>query len=184
VFVFTVLILLVTLGNADRYHLNAPVFGQSVGSWAWFGVYVIVPPIMLIVLVTQYSVAVLTPFGNGRSPRTTVSLSLLGAVALLLGALNLLIDLRAASWIWPWHSTSVTSQAFGVWMIGEGMAQGPMAWEADSKRVRPATDEVGALGVLQLVAVLRYRAELERATGEAWVYIVVLASFVVPGVHE
>ena len=183
VFVFTVLTLLVTLGNADRYHFNAPGFVQSAGTWAWLVVYVVVPPIMLIVLAMQL-------FRRGPDPikERPIAVSLrfalgIGTLALLVGGATMLLDSGAASWIWPWRLTSVTSQAFGAWMIGFGVALGQMAWEADWVRVRPATAGVGTLGTLQLMAVLRYQSDLDWATVQAWVYVIVLASFVVLGIY-
>ena len=183
VFVFTVLTLFVTLGNADRYHFNAPGFVQSAGTWAWLVVYVVVPPIMLMVLVMQLFHRGTDPVREWPIPMVLRVPFVLGAVALLFGGTILLIDPGAASWMWPWHLTSVTSQAFGAWMIGFGIALGQIAWEADWKRVRPATLGVGALGVLQLIAVLRYPNDLDWATVQAWVYIIVLTSFVVLGVY-
>jgi len=183
VFVFTVLTLFVTLGNADRYHFNAPGFVQSAGTWAWLLVYVVVPPIMLMVLVMQLFHRGTDPVREWPIPAILRVIFVLGAVALLFGGTTLLIDPGAASWMWPWHLTSVTSQAFGAWMIGFGIALGQMAWEADWKRVRPATAGVGALGLLQLIAVLRYPDVLDWTTVQAWVYVVVLTSFAVLGIY-
>jgi hypothetical protein len=183
VFVFTVLTLLVTLGNADRYHFNAPGFVQNAGTWAWLVVYVVVPPIMLMVLVMQLFHRGTDPVREKPIPVILRVPLVLGGVALLLGGTTLLIDPGAASWMWPWHLTSVTSQAFGAWMIGFGVALGQMAWEADWRRVRPATAGVGALGLLQLIAVLRYPDDLDWASVQTWAYIAVFASFVLLGVH-
>jgi len=184
VFVFTVLTLFVTLGNADRYHFNAPGLLQSVGTWAWLAVYVVVPPIMLIILVMQL-------FRRGGDPvrEWPIPLSLrvsftLGAAALLLGGVTLLVDPGVASWMWPWPLNSVTGQAFGAWMVGFGIALGQMVWEADWKRIRPATLGVGALGILQLIAVIRYSDALDWAAVQTWVYLAVLASFVVLGIYS
>ena len=183
VFVFTVLTLFVTLGNAEQYHFNAPGFVQSAGTWAWLVVYVVVPPIMLIVVVMQL-------FRRGRDPvrRSPISSPLrrlfaLGGAALLLGGVTMIIDPGAASWIWPWPLTSVTGQASAAWMVGFGIALGQMAWEADWQRVRPATAGVGTLGILQLVAVLRFSDELAWTTARAWVYVAVLVSFAILGVY-
>ena len=183
VFVFTVLTLFVTLGNADRYHFNAPGFAQSTGTWAWLVVYVVVPPIMAMVLVIQLFRRGTDPVREWPIPVSLRVRFVLGAVALLFGGTTLLIDPGTASWMWPWHLTSVTSQAFGAWMIGFGVALGQMAWEADWKRVRPATLGVGALGILQLTALVRYPGDLDWAAVQTWAYIAVVASFVALGVR-
>jgi hypothetical protein len=183
VFIFTVLTLFVTLGNANRYHFNAPGFVQSAGTWAWLVVYVVVPPIMLVVLAMQLFRGGSDPIREWPIPVSLRAVFGVGALALLVGGATMLVDPGAASWMWPWHLTSVTGQAFGAWMIGFGVALGQMAWEADWRRVRPATAGVGVLGILQLVAVLRYPNDLDWATVQAWVYLVVLASFVALGVY-
>jgi hypothetical protein len=183
VFIFTVLTLFVTLGNANRYHFNAPGFVQSAGTWAWLVVYVVVPPIMLVVLAMQLFRGGSDPIREWPIPVSLRAVFGVGALALLVGGATMLVDPGAASWMWPWHLTFVTGQAFGAWMIGFGVALGQMAWEADWRRVRPATAGVGVLGILQLVAVLRYPNDLDWATVQAWVYLVVLASFVALGVY-
>ena len=58
-----------------------------------------------------------------------------------------------------------------------------MARETDWSRVHPATAGVGTLGILQLVVVLRYPADIDCATAQAWVYVAVLASFVLLGAY-
>ena len=68
-------------------------------------------------------------------------------------------------------------------MIGFGVALGQMAWEADWKRVRPATLGVGPLGILQLIALVRYPGDLDWAAVQTWVYVAVVASFVALGVR-
>jgi hypothetical protein len=183
VFIFTVLTLFVTLGNANRYHFNAPGFVQSAGTWAWLVVYVVVPPIMLVVLAMQLFRGGSDPIREWPIPVSLRAVFGVGALALLVGGATMLVDPGAASWMWPWDLTFVTGQAFGAWMIGFGVALGQMAWEADWRRVRPATAGVGVLGILQLVAVLRYPNDLDWATVQAWVYLVVLASFVALGVY-
>lgn len=183
VFVFTSLTLVVTLDNADRYHFNAPGFVQSAGTWAWLAVYVVVPPIMLVVLVMQLFGRGLDPIRERPIPLSVRISFVLGAAALLVGGVTLLIDPGTSSWMWPWPLNSVTSQAFGAWMIGFSIALGQMAWEADWRRVRPATLGVGTLGILQLIAVIRYSDDLDWAAVQTWVYLAVLASFVVLGIY-
>lgn len=183
VLVFTSLTLLVTVNNADRYHFNAPGLVQSTGTWAWLVVYVVVPPLMITVLMLQLSRRGGDPAREHLIAKSVrVALYLVGA-ALIFGGTILLIDPGAASWMWPWPLTSLTSQAFGAWMIGFGIAMVHMAWEADWRRVQPATTGAGALGVLQLVAVLRHLDGTAMNAPQIWVYVAVLTSFVVLGTY-
>lgn len=178
VLLFTTLTLFVTLGNIDGYHFNSPDLVQSVGTWAWLVVYVVVPPIMAIVLVVQ-----LMRGGGDPELMQPISVSLrvgliAGGALLLIGGVILLIEPGASSWMWPWRLTSLTGRAFGAWMAGFGTAMVHIAWEADWRRARPATVGAGVLGVLQLVALIRYPDVPDWGAPQTWVYLAVLLSFV------
>jgi hypothetical protein len=84
--------------------------------------------------------------------------------------------------MWPWPVSSLTGRAFGAWMVGFGIAMAQIAWEADWMRARPATAGAGVLGVLQLIAVVRYLDVPSWQAPQTWIYITVLVSFVVLGV--
>lgn len=101
VLVFTLLTLFVTLGNIDRYHFNAPGFVQSAGTWAWLVVYVVVPPIMMIVLAVQLLRGGRDPVRRQPLPSWLRGVVVGGGVLLVAGGATLLIDPGAASWMWP-----------------------------------------------------------------------------------
>jgi hypothetical protein len=183
VLLFTLLTLFVTLGNIDSYHFNASGFVQSFGTWAWLVVYVVVPPIMALVLVVQL-------LRGGRSPARAFPLpsSLravlgVGGVGLLIGGVILLLDPGASSWMWSWSLNELTSRAFGAWLVGFGVAMVQIAWEADWRRVRPATAGAGVLGALQLIAILRYPDVPDWGAPQTWVYVAVMVGFVVLGLY-
>lgn len=77
--------------------------------------------------------------------------------------------------------SELTGRAFGAWLVGFGVAMAQIAWEADWERVRPATAGAGVLGLLQLVALLRYPDVPAWGAPQTWVYVVVLSSFVALG---
>lgn len=181
VLVFTVLTLLVTLGNLDSYNFNAPGFVQSIGTWAWLIVYVVVPPIMLAVLAMQ-----LRRSGSDapRSKPIPVGLRrvlMVSGLLLGLGGLLMLVNGDARSWMWPWPVTELTARAFGAWMVGFGVAMVHIGFEADWKRVRPATAGAGTLGLLQLIALARYLDVPDWGSIQAWIYLALLVSFVALG---
>lgn len=181
VLVFTLLTLFVTLANAGRYHFRAPGFVQSAGSWAWLAVYVVVPPIMAVVLVVQLLRGGTDPVRLQPIPVALRGVLAAGGLALVAGGVILLIDPDAASWMWPWSLSAVTGRAYGAWLVGFGIAMVHVAWEADWRRVRPATAGAGVLGALQLVALLRYPDVPAWDAPQTWVYVTVLVSFVALG---
>lgn len=181
VLVFTVLTLVVTLGNLDSYNFNAPTLVQSVGTWAWLVVYVVVPPIMAVVLWTQLRRGGHDPIRRHPTPSALRAVLMAGGLALIVGGLLMLLDTDARSWMWPWPVTALTARAFGAWMVGFGVAMAQIAHEGDWRRVRPATAGAGVLGVLQMVALLRYLDEPDWGSIQAWLYLALLISFVALG---
>ncbi len=181
VLVFTLLTLLITLGNENQYNYDAPGFIQSAGTWAWLAVYVVVPPIMMVMLWLELRHGGRDPDRLRPIPTPLRVSAAVGGVALAVGGVILLIDPAASSWMWPWEVRALTGRAFGAWMIGFGIALAQIAWEADWRRVRAATFGAGTLGVLQLVTLLRYRDDPSWSAPQTWIYVAVLASFVLLG---
>ena len=178
VFVFTLLTLLVTLGNLDRFHFDAPRLVQRAGTWIWLLVYVVVPPTMMVVLVSQLRRGGPDPVRLHPIPAAVRGMAAIGGAGLAAAGVVLLVDPGAESWMWPWLLTPLTGRAVGAWLVGLGVALAHIAWEADWWRVRPATASAGVFGVLQLVAVLRYLDEPLWDAPQTWVYMTALIGFV------
>jgi hypothetical protein len=182
VLVFTLLTLIITLTNSDQYNYDAPGFVQSFGTWAWLAVYVVVPPIMVIILVVQLSRGGRDPIRSRPIPLPLRGVLYVGGMVLLLGGVILLIDPSTSSWMWPWSVSSLTARAFAAWMVGFGIEIMQVAWEADWIRARPATASAGVLGALQLIALIRYLDVPSWEAPQTWLYVAVLISFVVLGI--
>lgn len=182
VLVFTSLTLLVTLGSIDQYHFKAPGLVQSVGTWAWLVVYVVVPPIMALVLLIQLLRGGSDPERHRPLPTSLRAGLTIGAIVLFGGGVMLLLAPTTADWLWPWPVSQLTGRAFGAWMVGFGIAMSQIAWEGDWRRARPATVGAGVLGALQLLAVLRYPGVFEWDTPQPWVYLAIMIGFVVLGI--
>ena len=182
VLIFTLLTLFITLFNEDQYNYDAPGFVQSVGTWAWLAVYVVVPPIMAVVWWLQHRHGGRDPERALPTPAWLNRLLAAGGALLIVGGVTLLFFPDAASWMWPWVVRDLTARAFGAWLVGFGVAMAQIAREADWRRVRPATAGAGVLGALQLVAVLRYINEPAWDAPQTWLFVAVLAGFVALGV--
>lgn len=182
VLAFTLLTLFITLFNDDQYNYGAPGFIQSAGTWAWLAVYVVVPPIMMVVLWLQYRHGGGDPVRKRPLPRLLRQVLGGGGLLLGIGGVILLFAPQATSWMWSWSVQDLTGRAFGAWLVGFGVAMAQIAWEADWRRVKAATVGAGVLGALQLVALLRYLDEPDWGAVQTWVYVAVLAGFVVLGI--
>jgi hypothetical protein len=183
ILVFTLLTLFITLANAGQYNYNAPEFIQRAGTWAWLAVYVVVPPIMMIVLWLQSRQSAGDPPRLRPIPTVLRTILASGGVALAVGGVILITDPASASWMWPWTLSALTGRAFGAWMIGFGIAMVQIGWEADWRRARAAVIGAGALGVLQIVVLLRYLDDPVWTAPQTWLYAAVMISFVALGAY-
>jgi hypothetical protein len=177
VIIFTVLTLLVTLLHLDELHDTAI-------AWAWIVVYVIVPPVFLVILFRQ-----LRAPGSDGPRRFLLPVWLRGllvaqaALLLLVGAVMLVAPLDAVEWgLWPWPQTEIGGRAIGAWLIGLGIIAGHAAWENDELRIRGVAASALLLAILQALAIARYPDTFADDDPSGWVYLGVLASLAVVGV--
>jgi hypothetical protein len=70
-----------------------------------------------------------------------------------------------------------------AWLLGIAVAAGHTVWENDAHRVRVAFISYAALGVLQLVALVRYRDVVSFAEPKPWLYVLFLISLLVVGLY-
>jgi len=168
---FTVLTLVVTIIHRDRFHFHSPHPVARFWTWAWLAIYVLVPIIMVVLLVVQAKAQ-----GTDPPRRRTiggwgvVTLAVEGGVLLAVGAILLVSPSRAASW-WPWALTPLTGRAIGAWLVGLGIAAAHGVLGRDIDRFRPAAAASAVLGALELIAVLRYRSDVNWHGPGAWVYL-------------
>lgn len=161
VFVFTTLTLVVTLVHLDLFHLDAdlPARTRAV-TWAWIGVYVAVPLLMVLAHRDQRRVGLEVPPSSGLP--ATVRATLVGLAALLLGlGVALLVAPGWADGAWPWALTPLTGRAVGAWLVGLGVAAAHARVLDDLPSLRPLAITGVLFGLLQGLAVLRYGDELD-----------------------
>lgn len=184
VFIFTTFTLAITLLHIDRFHIESGSFSARFIAWVWLAVYVIVP----VILGVQWSrqtraaspdpkpVAPISPqsraFWFGSSP-----------LLLLLGADLLVAPLSAAAF-WPWALTSLTGRVAEAWLIGFGVVSAHAGLERDLVRLYRIFPALTLFAVLQGIVLLRFHAELDWARASAWVYALVLTSWLAVGLRN
>ena len=182
VFVFTSLTLVATLLHLDLFHLGsefAPV--TRAATWGWLAIYVLVPPAMALLLVVQARAPGDDPARTAPLPRwISGTLVAQAAVFLALGSFLFIAPERAAS-LWPWPLTPLTGRAVGAWVFSIGLAAAHSKLENDLIRMRPAAFSYLALGVLELLALARYRETVLWGEPQAAAYVAFLASMLVVG---
>ena len=170
VLLFTTLTLLATLLHIDRFHM-ASVFG-----WVWLVVYGIVPPAMLLLLVSQLRVAGRDPPRSKTLPAwMRLVLGLQAGVMLTLGV-ALFVSPQTTAVLWPWMLTPLTGRAVGAWLVGIGVVAAHMCVENDYRRIRAALIGYTVLGGLQLLALARYPGTVDWSGVGSWIYLLLLLS--------
>jgi len=152
-------LLVATLLHLDRFHLDEGGLSGFI-AWVWLIVYVLVPPLLVAVLVLERRLAA------GDPPRTAPLPSAIRVVLVVFGAAALLVGAALFAWPtqldehWPWDLTALTGRAVASWFLGTGVAAVHAAVEDDLGRLRAASPALAVIGVLGLLAVLRFPDDL------------------------
>jgi hypothetical protein len=171
VMLFTTITLIVTLLHLDRFHLAAADPLSRGAAWAWLIVYVSVPPLMLGAWIIQARTTGSTPpRQQPLSTPITIGAALLALIFTPLG-LALLFAPQMVIPAWPWALTPLTARAIGAWGFALGIAMIHAIWERDYSRIRVATWGIAAFGLLELIAIARYTADIKWELPQAWMYL-------------
>lgn len=183
VFVFTVLTLIATLIHLELFHLGSSFpRGTQAIAWAWIAIYVTVPIAMAWLWITQSRAPGHDPERAAPLPAIFRTMLVLHALVMLpLGAYLFLSPEQAIS-LWPWPLTPLTGRAVGAWVFSIGVTAAHAAIENDFERIRVASFGYVGLGVLQLLALVRYLSVPDWSGLDAWLYVAVLLSMVVVGI--
>jgi hypothetical protein len=161
VLTFTVLTLVATLIHLGKFHFHSSSTGARFSTWGWLVVYAIVPPVMTALLVRQIRIPGVDPPREAPLPMMLrLVLAAQAVVMLLVGAL-LFVAPSTTKGLWPWALTPLTARAVAAWLLGIGLAAGWVVFENDRRRVRILMISYAAIGVLELVALLRYLDDVD-----------------------
>jgi hypothetical protein len=149
-----VLLLVATLTHDDKFHKD--LFGRF-----WLAAYLAVPPLLALGLWRQYR-APSAPAPPREPLPAALRIVLVGeGLVMAVVGLALFVDPDTAKDLWPWSLTPLTARAIGAFVIGFGAAALQAAWENDIARLAGSAYAYAALGLLELVALLRYPDELD-----------------------
>ena len=174
--------LVTTLLHLDKFHLDDPDPVAQGAAWLWLIVYAVDPPLLTFFYLRQLK----EPGGDPvrTFPLPTWFKALLTAqavIALSLGVLLFVAPETGAS-LWPWELTPLTARAIASWLLGLGLVLVSAARENEWNRLRPALGAYVVLGILQAVALLRYRGSFDLDLG-GWIYIGCLALVFATGIY-
>ena len=164
-----VLLLVATLTHDDKFHKD--LFGRF-----WLAAYIAVPPVLAFGLWRQFRAPPVPE--PPRDPLPAALRLVLGGEALVLAGVGiaLFVAPETSDDLWPWTLTPLTARAIASFLIGFGAAAAQAAWENDIGRLTGSAYAYATLGLLQLVAVLRYPDEFDGSglRGVLYVAFVVL----------
>ena len=181
VLVFTVLTLVATLLHLGLFHLGGRfATGTRLVTWAWIGIYVVVPLLMVIILAVQLRTPGGDPSRSTPLPGWVCGLLAVQAVVLLGLGMALFAAPGQAAW-WPWKLTPLLAQATGAWLIGFGVAAAHELAERDARRLLPASLSSVLLAVLQFIVLARYPERFEWSSAAGVIYLAFLVMMLVTG---
>jgi len=180
-FAVTGLILITTLLHLDRFHTASPVFITWLSAWAWIVVYVIVPPLVLVMFFLQVRQPGKTPTPQHPLPGWLRSVLLIQGVVTLIPAAAFFLAPQAFNALWAWTLTPFTGQVIGAWLAAVGVMAITLAWENDFARNALTALAFGIFGLLELVALIRYPTTVDWGKPSAWIWGALTVSFMVVG---
>lgn len=184
VFTFTTLTLLATLLHLDRFHFTSTAVFAQAAAWFWLSIYVIVPPVMLVMWYRQSRVLGDDPECLGPLPVILRLVLVAQAVIMLAWGTALFADPALFAVSWPWRLTPLTSRAVGAWLIGIGVFAAHSVFENDYSRIRVGSLSYAAFALLELIALARYPANFSWFSFSAWLYLGLICSVLVVGVYS
>jgi hypothetical protein len=170
-----VLLLTATLIHEDKFHKD--LFGRF-----WIVAYIAVPPLLALALWRQRQApAAPEPPREPLAPALR-GLLLVEALVMLGVGVSLFVAPDTADSLWAWKLTPLTARAIGAFVIGFGLAAAQAAWENDIGRLAGSAYAYATLGLLELVAVLRYSNALDGSGAPGVAYVAFAALVLLTGV--
>jgi hypothetical protein len=165
-----ILLLVATLIHEEKFHDD--LFGRF-----WLVAYLAVPPALAFGLWRQYRGThpvepAGTVFAYDRPLPAALRLLLVGEGLVMAGVgIALFVEPSTADDLWPWALTPLTARAIGAFVIGFGAAALQAAWENNISSLAGSAYAYATLGLLQLIAVLRYPDELDGSGARGVLYV-------------
>jgi hypothetical protein len=183
VLVFISMTLVATLLHLDQFHFHSDGTVARGAAWLWLAIYALDPPAVAILWFLQLRERGADPPRAEPVPAWyRMVIAAQAVVVLAFGAALFAAPDFAARW-WPWKLTPLTARAISAWLLGLGIVVATATWERDWRRIRPATVSYMALGVLQVVALIRYPSFIDWGGTRAWVYVAFLVSILLAGAY-
>ena len=160
---------LATLLHTDRFIWSSPV------AWVWSGLYLLYPPLTVILYVRHARRAgppepVRAPVARALRPAALVAAA---PIAALGGALFVAPERTAG--LWPWELTPLTARVVGGWLLFLAGALVAMAREREWSAIRLLFPQAALVLVLLLWGAARFSGALDWTRPAARLYVGTIA---------
>lgn len=181
VLVFVSLTFAATLLHADKFHFTSADDVARGAAYLWLVIYLVDPLFVAVAWLLQARAPGVDPPRTHVIPAWYRLALVVQAAALVPLGVALFVSPAITASVWPWLLTPLTSRAIGAWLVGIGMIVGQAAWERAWERIEVATLSYAVLGLLQLVALVRFNDDVIWSRPASVAYPVVLGGIVVFG---
>lgn len=179
-FVATTLLGIATFLHLDKFHLASPLLITRFVTWVWILVYVVTPPIFLVLLIKQNAASKpVNPAGTAPA-WLRIGFVLQALLCVVVGVLLFVLSGSLIP-IWPWALTPLTAQAVGAWLVTFGVACAVVYRANDLRSSTGTISSLLAFCILQSVVVARYFYAIDWAKPLAWLYLLLLVAGILTG---
>ncbi len=181
VLIFLWMTLATTLIHLGKFHFHSPHFLARAAAWTWLLIYAIDPVLLTAALIRQTRApGVDAPRSAALNARFRGAVALNAVVVIGAGIALFAVPTWAATW-WPWTLTALTARAMASWLLGMGVVLVTAVIENDWRRIRSAIIAYALLGLLELVALARFRGDIDWNRPAAWLFVAFFAGTLIIG---
>lgn len=178
---FTALTLVATLVHLDKFHFDVPGALPTFAAWFWMAIYVVVPLALVALVVQQERAPGADPLPRHPVPGALRALLAVQSVVMTVLGVALFVAPDTQEQLWPWTLTPLTARVVAAWLLAFGLATGLASRGGDLDRLRTATAAYAVFGVLELLALLRFRDTVEWDRAVAWLLTALLLAIALTG---
>jgi hypothetical protein len=145
--------------------------------WFWIIAYGAYPPMLLYLLARQLRIPGGDPPRETNLPGWVRAIFGVQALVLIPMGLVMLFAPGTAMQVFPWHLTSLTSQALSAWSLALGALAVQAIWENDFGRIWVALAAYPVLAMLHTISLIRFGKDVDWSRPGAWIYLGLIATW-------
>jgi hypothetical protein len=179
--VFAALTLAATLLHLDKFHFGSGGAIARFAAWFWLAVYVVVPVALVALAVHQQRDPGADPERRDPVPAWLAGAFAVQGLVMLVAGVAMFAVPGTARTLWPWTLTPLTARVVAAWLVAFGVAAVLTLVERDLSRLAAGAVAYTVLGVLELLALVRYSGEVRWGSAAGVAYLVLMVTVVPVG---